>query len=209
MPEHQAIIDSILAGRRMGAEFRVMRRELFAGLSAEPPPLFSAFVDQHLRRALELAHRFEQVTDQNGLDAAIIAIRESLAAEPVIGLVQYAVLLYLTHNPEARSKIKIKPLEIRQPELVLSSVAPLRTALALGAPPPALAGPTPQDGLSYWREDPLINEHHEHWHLVYPTSLNPLPAPSASAAGDRRRRSRRGPAGPDPRAAVQAPRRGR
>ena len=22
--------------------------------------------------------------------------------------------------------------------------------------------------LNYWREDPLFNEHHEHWHLVYP-----------------------------------------
>lgn len=22
--------------------------------------------------------------------------------------------------------------------------------------------------LRYWREDPLLNEHHEHWHLVYP-----------------------------------------
>ncbi len=22
--------------------------------------------------------------------------------------------------------------------------------------------------LCYWREDPLLNEHHEHWHLVYP-----------------------------------------
>jgi hypothetical protein len=187
MPEQQATIDSILAGRAIGPGFRRARERFLEALPRGPGSLFSAFVDQHLRRALELAYRFEQVTVESGLDAALRAIQEALIDEPVVGLVQYAVLLFLTHNPEARSKIKIKPLEIRQPDLVLSSAAaPPGVTTLSGAVPPA-GGPTPQDGLSYWREDPLINEHHEHWHLVYPTDLSPLPTPGAAGypIGDR------------------------
>jgi hypothetical protein len=26
----------------------------------------------------------------------------------------------------------------------------------------------PEKRLDFWREDPLMNDHHEHWHLVYP-----------------------------------------
>lgn len=32
--------------------------------------------------------------------------------------------------------------------------------------------------LRYWREDILLNEHHEHWHLVYPYEGRPLPIDS-------------------------------
>lgn len=186
MAEQQATIDSVLAGRGLAPEFRLTRAQFLEALPSEPPPLFSAFVDQHLRQALELAYRFDQVTNESGLDAAIGAIGEALRAESIVGLVQYAVLLFLTHNPQARSKIKIKPLEMRQPNLVLSSSSANLAATSAGSrtPPP---GPTPPDGLGYWREDPLINEHHEHWHLVYPTSLSPLPTPTASGypIGDR------------------------
>jgi tyrosinase len=30
-----------------------------------------------------------------------------------------------------------------------------------------------ESSLDYWREDPLLNEHHEHWHLVYPYGGRP------------------------------------
>lgn len=42
----------------------------------------------------------------------------------------------------------------------------------------------PEDRLSFWREDPLINEHHEHWHLVYPTSGHDTPC-GGKKLGDR------------------------
>jgi hypothetical protein len=79
---------------------------------------------------------------------------------------------------------------MRQPELVLPSrslLMPLGAAAGGTFPPRAAAGPLPSDGLSFWREDPLINEHHEHWHLVYPTTLDPLPkiAPKGYPIGDR------------------------
>ncbi|HEX2204042.1 MAG TPA: hypothetical protein VHG91_12115, partial [Longimicrobium sp.] len=31
----------------------------------------------------------------------------------------------------------------------------------------------PEDRVSFWREDPLVNEHHEHWHNVYPFAGRP------------------------------------
>jgi hypothetical protein len=191
MPEYQTVIDSILQGRGLGRRFRAAKAELTRELApSETPPLFSAFVDQYLRGALARAGRFEQITDEAGLDRATEAIQDALAEEPVVGLVQYAVLLFLTHHPEARSKIKIKPLEMRQPELVLPSrslLMPLGAAAGGTFPPRAAAGPLPSDGLSFWREDPLINEHHEHWHLVYPTTLDRLPkiGPKGYPIGDR------------------------
>jgi hypothetical protein len=178
MPEHQDAIDSILSGRGLGPRFRAARKEFGVERGpAEIPPLFSAFVDIYLRGALALARRFELIADEAGLDRTIEDMERALAEEPVMGLVQYAVLLFLTHHPEARSKIKIKPLEMRQPELVLPSSPLLRSLGAAargGVPPRAAGGAVPPDGLSFWREDPLLNEHHEHWHLVYPTSLDPL-----------------------------------
>jgi tyrosinase len=191
MPEYQAAIDAILSGRGLGPRFRVARKEFAVELPpAGIPPLFSAFVDVYLRRALALARRFELTADEAGLDRTIETIQQVLAEEPVMGLVQYAVLLFLTHHPEARTKIKIKPLEMRQPELVLPSSPLLRSVGAAAGgqlPPRAAAGAMPPDGLSFWREDPLINEHHEHWHLVYPTSLDPLPPIGAKGypIGDR------------------------
>src|ERR1700691_3873802 len=179
MPEHQDAIDSILSGRGLGPRFRAARKEFGVERGpAEIPPLFSAFVDIYLRRAFALARRFELIADEAGLDRTIEDMERALAEERVMGLVQYAVLLFLTHHPEARSKIKIKPLEMRQPELVLPSSPLLRSLGAVaggGVPPRAAGGAMPPDGLSFWREDPLMNEHHEHWHLVYPTSLDPLP----------------------------------
>lgn len=31
--------------------------------------------------------------------------------------------------------------------------------------------------LNWWREDPEANEHHDHWHVVYPTGGVPAPTP--------------------------------
>jgi len=42
----------------------------------------------------------------------------------------------------------------------------------------------PEKRLDFWREDPLMNDHHEHWHLVYPASGRPSPN-GVVALGDR------------------------
>ncbi|KAJ3057104.1 Polyphenol oxidase 1 [Rhizophlyctis rosea] len=47
-------------------------------------------------------------------------------------------------------------------------------------------GRDPEEALDYWREDQNLNEHHEHWHIVYPNGGVPNPAnPSQLRIKDR------------------------
>lgn len=187
----QAQVDSILSSQ--GQPQRSVAKPRFglapsdAGPAKKPRPFFSAFVDDHMARASELANQFIKIADEQGLPAAIQAITAALENEPVAGLVQYALQLFLTHHPEARATLKVQPLEVRQPNAVRSSTGEAAAATALpvadfglaGAPkkkPKKKLGATPpEDKVSFWREDPLLNEHHEHWHLVYP--LRPVGFP--------------------------------
>lgn len=190
--ELQDRVDDILSNKGqaqrgvVSKSFAATRRDVAA--PGPPRPLFSAFVDEHMARASELASHFIKVADTQGLGAAVEAIETALAQEPVAGLVQYALQLFLTHHPEARGTFKVKPLEVRQPNLVRSSEAtpepPPAPALGVraakapakkGKKKPAVGATPPENRLNFWREDPLLNEHHEHWHLVYP--LRPLDTP--------------------------------
>jgi tyrosinase len=185
----QAQVDSILSGQgKRSSKAAAPSFGLAAtdAAPAKPRPFFSAFVDDHMARASELANEFIKIADEKGLDAAIQAISEALDKEPVAGLVQYALQLFLTHHPEARSSLKLKPLEVRQPNAVRSSAAaetPAAPAADMGLTTtkkkpkkkPLTGATPPEDQVSYWREDPLLNEHHEHWHLVYP--LRPVGVP--------------------------------
>jgi tyrosinase len=47
-----------------------------------------------------------------------------------------------------------------------------------------VAATPPENRLDYWREDPLLNDHHQHWHLVYPASGRPSPSGTVGL-GDR------------------------
>ncbi|MEH1934433.1 MAG: tyrosinase family protein [Nostoc sp.] len=181
-PNLQQKLDKILSGQKQQNPLRMAEAREAQSVGK---PMFSAFVDQHVSQASELAQRFIVIADERGLPAAVDAIGEAFQTESIAGLVQYAVKLFLTHHPEARSKIKLKPLESRQPNLVRPSrtleqkrenIAPTESA----TPPVRSVGGAipPEDQLEFWREDPLINEHHEHWHLVYPTT--PFPPVSGS-----------------------------
>jgi tyrosinase len=86
-----------------------------------------------------------------------------------LDMVKFALMVFITHFPGA-SRLPIPPLEVRAPEKVLPSKSQAtqirRTALveeaAVAAPPDLEAQ------LSWFREDVKSNEHHEHWHVVYP-----------------------------------------
>ncbi|MGH3941374.1 MAG: tyrosinase family protein [Pseudonocardiaceae bacterium] len=77
-----------------------------------------------------------------------------------LGLRQYALELFITHYPAAREKFKLGSVEQRQPNLACR-------ARARATPP--------EDRLSYWREDTQHNDHHGHWHIVYPPFGRPVP----------------------------------
>jgi tyrosinase len=71
---------------------------------------------------------------------------------------------------------------LRNPELVAPSTAAPEAAFAeagtLGAEAvesEIVGGAIPSDNLEWYREDPYANEHHTHWHVVYPTVGVPDP----------------------------------
>jgi tyrosinase len=136
--------------------------------AAEPRPRFSNFVPALESRALDLAAQFMNVAGpQPGPDqlAAVLAEAERAAESEDVGLVQYALMVFITHYPGA-SVLPIPSLEVRAPEKATQS--PAGAALLAAGPDETL--------LNWFREDPLANEHHERWHVVYPGQGVPTPS---------------------------------
>ncbi|NCJ05429.1 hypothetical protein GS597_02650 [Synechococcales cyanobacterium C] len=146
--------------------------------TAEPteakPLFFSEFIDEHRQEAIHLAERFMQIADAtpgpDGLDAVVNQAAIAKGQRPG-GLVEHALMLFILHHPEGR-KLRIPSLLTRSPGQVFAT-----TALRLGTAEPdqvyarsiQSSSTPPEHRLDWFREDPLANEHHEHWHVVYPT----------------------------------------
>jgi tyrosinase len=179
----QAKVNGILSARG-----QALAEPGLAAAGDEEPEVFSEFDSAQRDRGIELASRLMRIASEVGGDAGIAAALEEAdraeRTERVAGLVQYAVKLFVTHHPEARAKLRLKPLEKRQPNLVRPSrAAALEGEAELAAVGGGGATP-PEDRIDYWREDPLLNDHHEHWHLVYPAGGRPS-AGGGRELGDR------------------------
>jgi len=101
---------------------------------------------------------------EEALSAALSqADRERQTARPEE--VQIGLALFVTHNRQGR--------RLGKPRTVAAAPELFSPPRARGpAPAISIGGPSP--GLDYWREDVLANEHHQHWHEVYPlTGLPP------------------------------------
>jgi hemocyanin-like protein len=97
-------------------------------------------------------------TEDIGLQRALdLAAAQSAELPPE--LVTQAMAIFVTHHRPARQLAKPRTIRV-EPELFM----PSRPA---DAPEPEGA-PDPERALDYWREDPFANEHHGHWHQVYP-----------------------------------------
>lgn len=127
---------------------------------------FSPFNTVQMLRASVLAARFMAQANSKegeaGLSAALDEADKAIATEDP-ELVRHALMLFMTHHPKG-NQLKLKPLEKRAPQVVLPST-PAEAALL---PTEAAAEAPSEDSLNWFREDPKANEHHEHWHLVYP-----------------------------------------
>lgn len=90
-------------------------------------------------------------------------------------LMRHALGIYLTHSPDAQSRqIVIPPLK-QHALFVQQRVAPVATVGApqstLSVVPGEVTTPDTFQGpalLSYWRNDYDYNDHHVHWHMVFP-----------------------------------------
>ncbi|CAG8829828.1 2426_t:CDS:2, partial [Cetraspora pellucida] len=78
-----------------------------------------------------------------------------------VDMVHYAVMTFISHHPEARNQgLRVPSLAARHPNLFA------QCGTATGD----------EKRLDYWREDPNLNEHHEHWHILY--KALPMPDPN-------------------------------
>ncbi len=142
------------------------------GVLAEDPVLaqrvrrpFSVFNTDDLDQALSLADRWMALAVQpgesarartRGLEAALDdaeVVREVQNPD----LVEYALLVFLTHYRDG-ARLPLPSLLERHPELFGPAEGLIDEAV------------DPEAALDYWRVDPLANQHHEHWHVVYPSS---------------------------------------
>lgn len=133
---------------------------------------FVIFLPDHLEHALDLASRFMELANDNPGEAGLEAVlgeAERVAEQESIEMVKYALMVFITHHPEGRL-LPIPPLEERSPELIVPSEGEVaqRGLEALGA-----LGPEAQ--LDYFREDTVVNDHHNKWHVVYPFTGHPDP----------------------------------
>jgi len=123
---------------------------------------FSAFDVDDLGRATALAGlmqvRARDAADPSqGLEAAL-SLAEVAADGGEPELAAHAVRLFNAHAPAGRALRLARPIESLTESLVPRAKMAFAPAAVL----------TVQDALSQWREDPLANEHHLHWHVVYP-----------------------------------------
>ena len=128
---------------------------------AEPPP-FSPFVAEHLDRALALAERMMRLADatpgNDGLEAALAEVEAAMADDPEAA--RHALMVFITHHPEG-SRLPIAALEEQPPRTGHGRQRGVQGRRSSRAP-------ATKPCWHWFRTDPLANQHHQHWHVVYP-----------------------------------------
>jgi tyrosinase len=126
--------------------------------------VFSPFNTEHAALAEKVCREFEKAMKQSANEEAgyqaAIALFESLLQTENPDLLYYAFETFLVHH-HGELKVIIPSLIAREPELVVpSSSSGLETVeIAVGS--------TEETKVDWFREDPSLNEHHGHWHIVY------------------------------------------
>ncbi|CAG8550757.1 18027_t:CDS:2 [Acaulospora morrowiae] len=134
---------------------------------------WSFFNEKDLEEASELTRTYYILANDKTKDDPIKAVLEKAAKDVKTKdahMVQYSLMTFITHHPEARKRnLHIPPLTQRSPGLSLPKNRSLSTpGPFIGNNPTKPATDISEDLLYYWREDPNFNEHHEHWHIIYP-----------------------------------------
>jgi len=144
-----------------------------AGDLPEPGDVsFSPFIPEDLDRAEEMFRALSSHADglrESGQDHdKVVQSVIALATEKAMtsgdpDMVRFALQLFLTHDSSGRT--------VRIPSLLRRMNLATPPDLAAGIDgAPSVGGSTTstdEDKVNWFREDPLANEHHEHWHLVY------------------------------------------
>jgi tyrosinase len=152
-------------------------RDGAAGLAAAAPEVpglrrpFSPFVPSDVQRSAELqAELHDKAAGAETPEEVIGAVSAHLEESPeLIGLRRHALKVFLSHDERGR-ELTLPTLEERAPHKAIQTFATLDEMVAA-------AETDPEAILSWFREDPQANEHHDHWHAVFPTGgvADPIP----------------------------------
>jgi hypothetical protein len=142
-----------------------------AAAARRTPEQFSWFDPEHAIKAAALSFRLSALAASrkrvnDALGSALDHVEEEARrADPE--QVRQGFALFVTHNHEGR--------RLAKPRTVAAAPGlfnPPGRGTGTRRPSISIGGLSP--GLDYWREDALANEHHQHWHEVYPyTGLPP------------------------------------
>ena len=164
-----------------------------AAATPEPRPSFSSFDPEANLAAVRMAARFIAKTTRPAPMTLGRAAAPAVSTDQVHAVLdeiealaredpekaKYVLALFATHGP-GRRYIRKPPVWMLFEEKFRSSpaVSASTRPRMLGA---AAMGPKEQEmALAWWREDPLLNEHHYHWHVVFPFSGDPArPVPGS------------------------------
>ncbi|MEM6453801.1 MAG: hypothetical protein AAF772_01775 [Acidobacteriota bacterium] len=137
--------------------------------SPTTPPYFLQFDPAQARRAAGWIDRFYalagETSDGDTALERVLAAAEDAAALDGVDLAKHALMVFITHHPQGR--------RLRMPTFFEREAHLLRGRRPFDRHPDRRPRRRP-DGvldetlLDYWREDPFFNEHHNHWHIVYP-----------------------------------------
>lgn len=145
---------------------------------------FSIFDPSHIKRAEEVWNIFFDIANSSNkpdeelmqdVKKEFIRLRDEENENPE--LLYHALMVFITHHPKA-SLLSIPSIFVREPQKIIPS-RPLSadltessstTNIIKKSAPSADEGHAIEEKLNWFREDPLLNEHHQHWHVVYPRS---------------------------------------
>lgn len=124
---------------------------------------FSHFDNSDLVAAREVYSHLMDLADSidgnTGLERVLDEVSR-LAGAYHPDLLYYALMVFITHHDKGRV-LRIPGIEERMAHLLVPSPARIAAADADGPD---------ESVLNWFREDPLMGEHHEHWHVVFPTA---------------------------------------
>jgi len=132
---------------------------------------FTPFDPEQAEEAYVVTAEFMKIANKDPDQAIekVLACAKQKNEELDPELVHYALMGFVTHHPSARKqKLKIPPLVQRSP----GTSVPKKKKVSL-APGPVVSQEKSEETenielfMNWFREDPNLNEHHEHWHIVY------------------------------------------
>jgi tyrosinase len=155
------------------------------------PIPFSPFVHDHAKLAGGIVGRMFEAAESADLSAAITVAEETAQTESA-GLAKRAIKIFVTHHPDARRALTLPSVATIETRAVPEAETPPAPASATPSEaahtpwepdikplPPgeedqaaaaSITEPRAERALDWFREDPFANDHHSHWHDVYPTS---------------------------------------